>query len=155
MKTVNYSNCRNAQRFYFWLIVLYPVWVCLLVLYGHVIIVFLYSVNSAVFMYGCLHRDGEVLCKSVTLHQRKTETGTLLSTLCCVNFWSQALFDMGLFLLPWGTLVKPELTDQVLCLFKPALDILVHRYHWMGLGCQCKTNYMTHQKNQEMLQCSF
>ena len=42
--------------------------------YHHVTFLFLFCVNSAVFMYGRLRGDGEVLCKSVTLSSRKTES---------------------------------------------------------------------------------
>lgn len=49
----------------------------LTVVYGHVTFVFC-TVSSAVFMYCCPHGDGEVLCKSVVLSRRKSETQTLL-----------------------------------------------------------------------------
>ena len=42
--------------------------------YHHVTFLFSFCVNSAVFMYGRLRGDWEVLCKSVTLSSRKTES---------------------------------------------------------------------------------
>lgn len=86
--------------------------------YGHVTFVFLYCVNSAVFMYGCLHRDGEVLCKSVMLRQRKTETGLLLTIVLCEVLKSNTT-DMKHF---FFTLHQAVLSSQDTKISKPSVS---------------------------------